>query len=910
MPDTRFRATYRLQLQKSFRLNDAASLTAYLGELGVSHLYLSPILESRPGSQHGYDAIDPTRVSEERGGDEGFERLAAKLAGKPGLEGLILDIVPNHVAATWRNPAWWDVLLKGQASRYWTTFDFRPRGRDSRIVLPVLGRSRQACLAARELHFDFVPQRGLVIRYWDHLFPVAEKSYSTVLNSLAAHLSERSARAQQWRNQILLITRKKSSEKSDGPMIRALNAWLDADSVAERVLRLTLRTLPLKVLERVLEEQFYRLEDWRSGNREVNYRRFFDINDLAAVRMEDPKTFKWAHSKVGELIHKYPIIHGLRVDHIDGLTDPENYLKQLRKLSPHVWVEKILGENETVPPNWPITGTTGYEFLGMSARLFVDLPGLLHLHSHYTRHIDRRWERFHECVYDSKREMLESHFVSEFELLSDQFYALAARGRRGPAFSREDLFDALKELTSSLRVYRTYFASGGRDTDTKWLAQAFSEVEGRGRVPATGALAWLRSVLLEHGDWSEATYQMIKKWEQLTGPVMAKGLEDTALYRYFPLLSLNVVGGEPDWVGDGAIEFHAFNQERLRRQPLTMSTTSTHDTKRSEDVRARIHVISEISEEWTKLFEVWHRQNAKLRRLQPRPIPDVSTEYLIYETLVGAWPHDGKITGEFVERMKQYFLKAARESKSETSWIEPDAGYESALMEFADRLLALPAGSEFMKSFREFAEKCSYFGAFNSLSTLTLKALSPGLPDFYQGEELWDLSLVDPDNRRPIDYERRRTLLQGLKKALREEPKDCRERLLRDWKSGEVKLWLTWQLLQLKKKDPELFVKGEYLSIEPLGEGRRHFVCFMRRFEGRSILVVVPRFLASTGAGVGRKLAVTDLRALNTEIQLPHQAARVWRCVLTGRKIESRDGEKTLLASDVLDGLPVGIAMA
>lgn len=930
-------------------------MSGYLAELGISHLYLSPILEARPGSDHGYDTIDPTRVSDERGGEEGFARLAARIergrdGGRGGgLEGLILDVVPNHVAASWRNPAWWDVLAKGAKSRHWASFDFRSgsasasaskrtstntntRTRDSdssnsKIVLPVLGRSRAACVASRELHFDFFSlptsaHDGLVIRYWDHLFPVATRAYPAILRALAAELNEDSGRARAWRKRLERWGAKAPESFRDSDA-RSVAAWFANDAVVERVLRLSLRVLPLKVLEAALEEQPYRLEDWRTGSREINYRRFFDINDLAAVRMEDPFTFRWTHGKLGELARKYPVIHGLRIDHVDGLTDPEAYLKKVRSISRHVWVEKILGEGERVPSRWPIAGTTGYEFLGSSARLFVDLPGLQHLHGHYTRHIDRRWERFHECVYDSKLEMLESHFVSELAHLSAAFYRLAS-GRRGPGFTEEELKIALRELTSSLRVYRTYSTPG---SGSHWLEQAFAEAEGRGRVTSKAALDWLRSILFGTGGWSEETYELVKRWEQLTGPVMAKGLEDTALYRYFPLLSLNVVGGEPDWTGDGAIEFHAFNQERLRSQPLTMSTTSTHDTKRSEDVRSRIHVLSETSEEWTSLFEAWHRQNRDQNQSQNQSQnQNLAVEYLIYETLLGAWPHDGRITDAFIARMKRYFLKAAREAKSETSWMEPDPSYEERLMDFVEGLLmnARAGRSEFSRSFTAFAAKCSYFGAFNSLSLLALKVFSPGLPDFYQGCELWDLSLVDPDNRRSVDYELRRRLLKDMKRGLREDSKGYRERVLRDWKSGEVKLWLTWELLRLRRRDPELFTRGEYLALEPAGPMRRHFVGFMRCLEDRCALVLVPRFLASSEESSDLlRIKASDL--LETRIQLPSAVASVrWRQALTGSAVGSdmatgidsredsrrRSGERSsvgLRVGDVLDGLPVGV---
>lgn len=766
--------------------------------------------------------------------------------------------------------------------------------------MPVLGRSRQAILAARELHLS-IYNSEIVFKYFDNYFPVNARSYPRILQALAQELKDDFAKGKEWKKKILGFV-----EKS-GPS-SAFSKWIGGQPVASRILALSLKGLPLKIVESTLNEQHYALEDWRGGSREINYRRFFDINDLAAIRIEDEKPFRWAHAKISELIKRYPIIHGLRIDHVDGLTDPEAYLRRLSKLSKNVWVEKILGEGEKLPKQWPVRGTTGYEFLGMSARLYVDLPGLMHLHSHYTRHIDRRWERFHDCVYDSKREMLESAFVSEVNSLTDQFYALAQAGRKKATFSRDDLKEALKEVTSSLRVYRTYFSSG-IGAESPPLKAAFAEVEGRGHLPKKDAFNWLRSLLLAKTDWmkssaAEPTMAALKRWEQLTGPVMAKGLEDTALYRYFPLLSLNIVGGEPDWVGDGAVEFHAYNQDRRRNLPMTLNTSSTHDTKRAEDVRARIHVISEVAEKWTRHFERWHKLNTSHRKAGDREIPERGVEYMIYETLLGAWPHDGVATPDFAERMKQYFIKAAREGKSETSWTEPDEKYENALKDFVDRLLfpKEKSGREFLKEFKSFALTCAYFGAFNSLSNVAIKVFSPGIPDFYQGSELWDLSLVDPDNRRPVDYEQRRKMLKGMKQALKVNPRAYHSAVLKNWKTGEVKLWLTWELLKLRTQNPELFIDGDYFAIEPKGLYRRHFVSFVRKLGKRWVMLVVPRFLASETEPQS-KLTITDDRILSTEFGLPMGAPKVWTSHLTGRTYASQ----SLTAGTILEGLPMAI---
>jgi len=891
-----FRATYRLQLRKEFPFSAAAKVIPYLDELGISHLYLSPILESVAGSNHGYDGIDPTKISAERGGAEGLEKLVAKLRTRRGLQGMILDLVPNHLAADWHNPAWWDVLKQGPDSPFWKFFDVKPRGshNDLRIVLPVLGKTRQAALAGRELEIG-LHNNELVFRYFDRCFPVAHKTYPEILRALA-EVGGRKKSGKFWLNEFL--EKNSGNQKVRANLPAAFNKWVAKHSAEAKELTSIFKGLPVKITEEALNSQNFVLKDWRGGNLEINYRRFFDINDLAGLRVEDPAVLKWSHQKIWDLMKKYKEIHGLRIDHIDGLTAPSEYLRRLRQKAKYVWVEKILGEKEKLNERWPVTGSTGYEFSNTSARIFVSLPGLMHLHSHYINDVDNRWERFHECVYDSKREMLESHFVSELNYIVEQFYKNASQGKRKITFTREDLHEALTELTSSLRVYRTY-AVQGKKIESPWLEDALAETEGRGRLTSKKAFEWLRGVLLGPGDWSDDLYWNIKRWEQLTGPVMAKGLEDTAIYRYCPLISLNVVGGEPDWSGDGSIEFHAFNAERLRTHPLSMSTTSTHDTKRSEDVRSRIHAISEFSQEWTGLFDFWLKSAPKGSE-GVRP----SSQYLIYETIIGSLPYDGKITDDFIARLKQYFMKAGREAKTDTHWAEPNQAFEEAVNNLVVNVLRPqnPQGRALFRSLSAFAEKCMYFGAFNSLSLLTLKAMSPGLPDFYQGCDMWDLSLVDPDNRRAVDYDLRLRLLKNMKEKLKSSPQVYRKGLLSRWKTGEVKLWLTWKLLQLRKQDIQLFNEGEYLAVEPHGQGRAHFVSFLRHFENRWVLVVVPRFLGQREK-MKEALVIRDSVILETEFTMPPGAPKKWTSVLNEETLTG----SSFRAGQLLGGLPVAI---
>lgn len=822
------RATYRLQLRREFGFRDAAAITEYLERLGISHLYLSPILESTPGSNHGYDGVDPGRVSDERGGEASFARLMRTIEKRAGLVGAILDIVPNHLAATLANPAWRDLLKQGPSSEFSHVFDVGRIGTPGwRLVLPVLGKSRAAAIAGRELRLGF-KDGELGFWYFDRHFPARTETLHRFADQLAG-------------------LRGKERDRH-------------------------LAEVPLRTLESALNEQFYVLEEWRAGSRRLNYRRFFDINDLVGVRVEDPRVFDWSHRKILELWRQFPELTGLRVDHIDGLTDPESYLRRLGQECPNVWVEKILAVGEKLPATWPCRGTTGYEFSNACSRVFVDLAGLNHLHAHYLRRVDSRWESFRDCVFDGKREILESHFVAELDALAAGLAPTLTR-RAQEAIDVADVRSALIDVTSALGVYRTY-ARRGEPLKSRELTEALLFTEGRGGHRPVVIRA-LRLFFEAPGDWSDEEFYWLKRWEQLSGPAMAKGLEDTALYRYFPHLSLNGVGGEPDWQGPGVTELHAHNAEKLRDQPWGLNATSTHDTKRSEDVRGRLHVISEIAERWTKAFESWRKIGADAgdeHAVTP------ATRYMIFETLVGAWPLNSRVTADFEKRMQEYFLKAAREAKLETSWNEPDTAYEATLRRFVHEILRprRPDGRRRLREMKELAEFCAYYGAINSLALVTLKLMSPGVPDIYQGCEMWDLSLVDPDNRRPVDYGLRSRRLASFAKTRT----PGGGRLLKTWRNGDIKLWLTAKLLALRTQEPDLFAEGEYLPVETTGEGARHVLAFLRRHGNRWLFVAVPRLPVIAARGhrpaPGEALALSEKTLSKVYFKFPTDVPEHW----------------------------------
>lgn len=834
-----FSSTYRLQLHKDFTFQDAENILPYLADLGISHVYLSPILESRPGSLHGYDGVNPEKISEERGGAKGFDRLMQSLKNTKGLKGCVLDIVPNHLGVHETNPAWWDVLARGPKSKFYKHFDLKTE-ENPQVVLPVLGSELEQVLKNNEIEVFQNGDGDWILRYYELNLPLAEESLS-------------------------MVSRAENAGTLNHP----------------------------ETLKKILKLQHYSLQEWRSGSLKINYRRFFDINDLIGLRMEDERVFDWYHSLLSSLMKKYPLIQGLRIDHVDGLTDPESYLHRLAQKNPNIWVEKILGEGEELPCSWPVLGTTGYEFSKVSARLFADIRGLYHLHSFYLKEIDDRWEHFHECVYDSKREVLSHYFVSELNHLTTSFYSFA----RQPRFSQDDLREVIAALTSALRVYRTY-AKKGQVTESAWLKQAFEETEVRTRAQHTEAFDWLKELLLKPGTWSEKILKTIKRWEQLTGPVMAKGLEDTALYRYYPLLSLNGVGGELDWWGDGTAEFHQFQIRQFQQLPMNMNASSTHDTKRSEDVRSRISVLSELAEEWTALCHLLKIETSS------EHTPTLKSAYLIFETIVGAWPMDDRPDKKFVRRLKEYFIKAAREAKSETSWREVNEDYERKLLNFVDSILQpkTTVGKAALLKVKQFARKCSFFGAFNSLGLLTLKATAPGFPDFYQGCDLWDLSLVDPDNRRPIDFELRWALLKDIQEEQKKNPRELGKNLVRSWKDGGVKLWLTWRLLQARRQHEKLFSEGEYLAFPIAGNGHRHFISYFRRYKKTWLWVTIPQLLAREEK-VHASLDFQSQYILEQSFSLPEGAPKKWKSVLTEEIITG----KTQSARSLFKGLPVAV---
>jgi len=878
------RATYRLQFNAGFTFADAREIAPYLAELGISDIYASPILKARKGSGHGYDVVDANALNPELGSDDDFNALHAELQRRN--LGLLLDVVPNHMAASPENAWWMSVLENGEHSRFLHYFDIdwtpvTTRGQTvSKVLLPILGKPYGEALESREiqLHFDV---DGFFFTYYDKRLPLAPGSYGQVLRECVESLP---------REGVAIELRELVEDDAGVPNSKFLKETLwriyEQDEPFREALHAVIERInsDADFLDALLDVQWYRLAYWRIASEKINYRRFFDVTDLVGVRVENPEVFEARNRRTLELIAEGKVT-GLRIDHIDGLHDPIGHMRklQLRLASEpaggdpfYIVVEKILEHGEELPREFPVSGTTGYDFLDSVNALFVDACGLQQLDRSY-RNFSGVTATFDDICYERKKQVIHELFSGEMRALGKQLGAVAMPDRNARDFAPVDLTTALTEVTACMRVYRTYIREGQIDADdAQSIRTAIAEARRRAGAAIDERLfTFLERVLLvdpphyvssERENW----LAFVMRWQQFTGRVMAKGVEDTAFYNYNRLISLNEVGGNPGRGADfdGLAEFHARAAQMQRQWPHTMNATATHDTKRSEDVRARINVLSEIAPQWERQVRRWSKMNAPHRA---NGIPDANMELLIYETLVGMWPLDDEELPSVRDRLKQYLEKAAREAKTHTSWIAPNPAYEESLLTFADAVLSDTA---FCEDFVRVQKRVAFYGFLNGLSQVVLKATAPGAPDFYQGTELWDFSLVDPDNRRPVDYASRSAMLKKMK-AASEKNSLSMETLLRRWHDSRIKMFVTWKVLDARSRHAELFRDGKY---EPIDAGE-NIVAFQRRFNDDAIVVAVPRLLANR-----IKPGTFPIGDFWPETSIPLSGS--WRNLFTGENLE------------------------
>jgi (1->4)-alpha-D-glucan 1-alpha-D-glucosylmutase len=873
-------STYRVQLRSEFNFDDAAAIAGYLADLGVSHLYSSPYLQAARGSAHGYDVVDPTRVNEDLGGEAGHARFCGAL-GAAGL-GQVLDIVPNHMAITERrNTWWWDVLENGAASRYAAYFDVdwnspHARLRDT-VLLPILGDHYGRVLENGEL--ELVRREGrFEIHYHEHRTPIAPRSLDALIARAARRCgSPDLAFIADALGQLPLATatdrasiarRHRDKEVLAGQLARLLGEKSEvAQALDEAVAGINADP---DALDELLQRQNYRLAFWRTAGQELDYRRFFDVHTLIGLRMEDERVFADTHALLFRWLQA-GVIDGLRIDHPDGLRDPEEYLERLRDEAPEAWVvvEKILEPGEPLRESWPVEGTTGYDFLSRIGGLLVDPAGGEPLTALYAE-LTGESADWTALVREKKLLVLGELLASDVNRLAEVFLEVCERHRRHRDYTRFELRQAIREVVACFPVYRTYArAEIGEvsDLDRRYAGEAIEAAKAHRPDLSADLFDFFRDLLLLEVR-GETESELVMRFQQLTGPAMAKGVEDTAFYNFHRLIALNEVGGSPGEFGLSIEEFHRLSAEAQRLWPAAMLATSTHDTKRSEDVRTRISLLAEIPERWGEAARRWFERNARHRR---GDLPDRNAEYLLYQTLVGAWPLSA-------ERAAAYMEKATREAKVHTSWTRPNPEYEEALRAFVDAVLEDP---EFVADLEAFVAPLIEPARISSLAQTLLKLAAPGVPDFYQGTEIWDLSLVDPDNRRPVDYELRRRLLADLKEGL------TPEEILARMEEGLPKLWVIHQGLQLRRRNPEPFgPKGSYESLRAAGPRADHAVAFARRGE---VAVVVPRFLLRLNG---------DWQG--TTVELPPGR---WHNELTGEEVEG--GERPV--AELLARFPVAL---
>jgi (1->4)-alpha-D-glucan 1-alpha-D-glucosylmutase len=985
-------SSYRLQFHAGFTFRDARALVPYLHELGITDCYASPYLKARPGSTHGYAISDHRTLNPEIGSEPEYDAWVQALQAR--AMGQILDIVPNHMGIVGTENPWWnDVLENGQCSPYAGYFDidWHPvKGElHEKVLLCILGEPYGKALESGQIRLGY-DAGAFFVQYFEHRMPLSPDTAVAVLrhrfDELEQTLGKESADLMEYQSILTALGHLPTRSETEPAKIEERHR--EKEVIKRRLTTLTERCAPLlefieqnvvifngrkgdshsfDLLDGLLDNQAYRLAFWRVAADEINYRRFFDVNDLAALKMEKPDVFAATHSLILRLLGERKVT-GVRIDHIDGLYDPRQYLERLqeqyllerarqvaaaepdyreedwpqdreallekvraRELAKdrplYVLVEKILGKDEPLPEGWLSHGTTGYEFLNMVNGIFVD-PVQESAMSRIYQRMSGMDPLFRTYVYQKKFLILSVALSSELHMLARQLDRLSEKNRWSRDFTLNSLRHALRVIIACFPVYRSYIAGEVSVRDRQYVEAAARQAKRKSPAISSEIFDFVRDmILLRHADGADQQdrsdqRRFVGNFQQVTGPVMAKGLEDTSFYVFNRLVSLNEVGGDPARFGVLPTVLHQFCQERQRQYPYALSATSTHDTKRSEDVRARINVLAELPAEWQKCLSRWKRWNKRHRlEVDAMDAPDRNDEYLIYQTLIGAWPlpksgtQENVVTDDFVKRICQYMNKATREAKVHSSWINPNPAYDGAVGRFVTRILNEQFSGRFLADFRAFQARISHYGLFNSLSQTLLKIAAPGVPDFYQGNELWDFSLVDPDNRRPVDYQHRQQELHKLQTRLaagaEHLPVLARE-LVETKEDGRIKLFVTSRGLRCRRDHPGLFSRGEYVPAWAFGSRADNVFAFIRRLDNLWAVAVVPRLVTRLMPNVGDLPLGADVWQ-DSVLFLPGISPELsWRNIFTGETHVpvQRNGKTVLPLADVFAIFPVALLVA
>ncbi|MBE9077435.1 malto-oligosyltrehalose synthase [Romeria aff. gracilis LEGE 07310] len=923
-------ATYRLQFNPDFGFQEAKQIASYLDALGISDIYASPIFKARSGSRHGYDVVDQNQLNPELGDRGEFDALISDLHER-GM-GWLQDIVPNHMAYDGQNQYLMDVLEHGPHSQYFDYFDIEWEHSDDiqgKLLAPMLGDFYDRCLERGEIQISY-DKDGLKVNYYALQFPLRIESYAQFLTHDLHWLRRRLGRQhpdyikllgilyllkdtfpemalQQRKDQSAFVKQMLWELYQDNQEVKAF-----IDQNIETFNGQPGKPGSFTLLDSLLLEQFYRLSFWKVGAEELNYRRFFTVNELICLKIDSPKVLKNTHKLIFQLVDS-GAFDGLRIDHIDGLYDPTVYLKRLRerKEDLYIVIEKILEFNEELPSYWPVQGTSGYEFLNYVNGVFCQQQNRKPF-SQFYRRFSGVTTPYEQLFLEKKQLIADTNLVGDIDNLARFLKKVASQYRYGRDLTASGLKTAIQEVLVTFPIYCTYINQRGvAQRDLKYIRTAIQAA--RKRIPQLlNELNLIERFLLleyedslpedERAEW----LHFVMRLQQFTGPLMAKGVEDTLFYVYNRFISLNEVGGSPEHFGLSLMDFHEYNQRQYENWPYTLNATSTHDTKRSEDVRARLNAISELPAEWRSQVKTWSELNQPHKQsLSGHLVPDPNDEYFLYQTLVGAFPFDPGELDSFKQRVKDYVVKAVREAKVYTAWLRPDTEYEEGFVNFVEALLTPSPENPFLEQLQSFQQKIADYGIYNALSQTLIKMTAPGIPDFYQGTEMWDLSLVDPDNRRPVDYDRRLTALKSIQKDWQTDKEKLMKELLSRRTDGRIKLFLTMRGLALRNQFRQVLQNGSYAPIKTVGKHADNLIAFARHKGERTIVAIAPRFLTELIQPGEYPLGAKIWN--DTQIELPGGAEASWCEWITDRTIAA---DNVISVGEVLRHFPVALLVS